>query len=187
MTTGRINQVTIVHAEPPPTRKPAAPPHSLADRSLAERVLNVIETSDGVGTSPNTAISCGAPPRAPGPGGPRTPGNDAFSRGSSVRVPPGPVQRSERGLPPPRRGTSSSPRRPKALSAGRPAAPTLPDRPSKPQCALGRRAAGPYQLAAGYYACTTCIGTSSSSAAAHPSAGEGAAHRARSSRSARSL
>jgi len=54
-----------------------------------------------------------------------------------VRVPPGPVQRSERGLPPPRRGTSSSPRRPKALSAGRPAAPTLPDRPSKPQCDTG--------------------------------------------------
>ena len=55
-----------------------------------------------------------------------------------MRVPPGPVQRSERGLPPAaERNEFLTPAAEKALSAGRPAAPTLPDRPSKPQSKTG--------------------------------------------------
>ena len=55
-----------------------------------------------------------------------------------MRVPPGPVQRSERGLSPAaERNEFLTPAAEKALSAGRPAAPTLPDRPSKPQSKTG--------------------------------------------------
>ena len=187
MTTGRINQVTIFRAPAPgDTRsRPRGAPR-LAGRSRAERFS--IETRPTRGANPARRPCCVAPPRPP----------RALRARSEARKAPSLEARLCEFLPgrssdpkgdSPRRGEERVPhpggRKP--FPQADPQRRRFPTAPRSPSVTLGRRAAGPYQLAAGYYACTTCIGTSSSSAATHPSAREGAAHRARSSRSARSL